>query len=93
MLGGILPDVNIEDLNEVICVQYSGINDKNGCGIFEEDILRYSSNGEHRYVKVHFHQGSFLFDNRVPSEFLQQYNEVEVAGNVFENEDLLSNRV
>jgi uncharacterized phage protein (TIGR01671 family) len=91
LFGNLLNDVSIEDLNDIVALEFTGLYDKNDREIFEGDILLCSFRTERRYVEVRFHNGAFLFENRMPMEFLQ-YNEVEVAGNICENAGMLFNQ-
>ena len=82
-----------------IC-QYTGLNDKNGKKIFEGDIVRYGEiSGEVKFA-LHesnwqigkYNQGFFV---TFPKEYLLRNelgywrNKIVVAGNVFDNPDLL----
>lgn len=82
-----------------IC-QYTGLNDKNGKKIFEGDIVRYGEiSGEVKFALYEsnwqigkYNQGFFV---TFPKEYLLRNelgywrNKIVVAGNVFDNPELL----
>lgn len=71
---------NILDNEELIVEQYTGIKDKNGANIYENDIVKTS--GFNIYV-VEFFDGKFN-----PVSELEGSN-LEVIGNIHQNSDLL----
>lgn len=78
---------------ETIC-QYTGLIDKNGKQIWENDIVDTyeSDSGETLRNVVKFKQGCFkVFKNYYCPMYLDKYNtsELEVHGNVFDNSELL----
>ena len=89
---------------ETIC-QYTGLNDKNGNKIWENDIVNFSDcdmSTESGYGDVFVNAGkvaydtesmSYFFTNRVTVDMgdIIIKDEVEVIGNVFDNPELLEN--
>lgn len=68
--------------------QYSGLNDKNGKGIYEGDILQHEMVEE--LITVIFKNGAFRSSiNNMPIGSFR-LSEIEVIGNVFENPELLT---
>lgn len=74
-------------------MQYTGLKDKNGKEIFENDIVKIDS-WEPKIHEVVFDRGAFCFRSGKDDNF---YNDCkyleqgEVIGNVFENPELLTN--
>lgn len=79
---------------DVILMQFTGLKDKNGKEIYEEDIVRsegnllsiqYSIDGNHAY-----YAGYRLDDPGLETVMeLFNYGELEVIGNIYENPELL----
>ncbi|AIM63084.1 YopX family protein [Weissella ceti] len=78
--------------------QYTGTDDKNGIGIYENDILRQDILGRgYYYYVVEWYRGCFFlsrvgFSSRKAMflEYEEDYNtEFEVIGNIHENKELL----
>jgi uncharacterized phage protein (TIGR01671 family) len=80
------------------CVmQYTGLTDKNGKEIYENDILQWTSSnpfslGEIRKVKINYVQAQYWGQGRGLGIYLAELlanEKCEVIGNIFENPELL----
>ncbi len=103
LLGGFLYGVSIEDLNEIVALQYTGLKDKNGREIFEGDILIYkldyneSQGGQldNEIDYVHFDHATFFWGNKLKcalNEYLTGKNntvDLEIIGNIYDNPELI----
>lgn len=81
--------------NNVELMQYTGLKDKNGVKIFEGDIFTWGSTlyqviyadfgFKVKYVKGH--NEAYLYDFQL--NYFEENDEIEVIGNIYEDEDLL----
>ena len=85
--------------NGVILMQSTGLKDKNGKEIFEGDIVKFTITNGFDYVvdeygAVTYKQGAFFIVKDF-AEYLISYvytKEVEVIGNIYENQELLEGK-
>lgn len=77
--------------NGIIC-QYTGVKDKNGVKIFEGDIINDLDYG---YMVCKYINGSFIWQSikyKLDIKFFSYIPNVEVIGNIYENNDLLEEK-
>ena len=78
---------------ETVC-QYTGLKDKNGKRIWENDIVRIENSMDEGIGNIEFYGGMWYVDGE-PSNSLHdimEYDdiaEIEVIGNIFDNQELL----
>jgi uncharacterized phage protein (TIGR01671 family) len=105
LFGALLDGISIEDLNDCVSLQYTGLNDINGKNIFEGDILASRANEKpcNYLVKWSTHQSNYcgfilnpvMKDPPRVTFHIHDFQSwmahaFEVIGNIFDNPELLT---
>ena len=78
-------------LNSFVIMEYTGLKDKNGKEIFEDDLIINQSRNNKKPIKVIFKEGAFKMKYQGIIPYLTEYEclESEVIGNIYENPELM----
>jgi len=76
------------DDKKIIFMQFTSLKDKNGKEIYEGDIVKYRIYDESGTDEVEFRYANFILKNDYSS--LSMLSELEVIGNIYENNNLIS---
>ena len=87
-----LMDCDKEDLE---IMQYTGLKDKNGKEIYEGDVINCLDTDtkfgkRYKKMKVDFYNGEFGIGDNWGHLGLKHLTEIEIIGNIYENQELLS---
>ncbi len=86
----------LEQFDDIILMQYTGLDDKKGLGIFEKDIVKIEVDDGFDYIDsvgfVDWHEREreyAVFLKGEPWRRLSVRDEIEVIGDIYQNKDLL----
>lgn len=91
-------DFDIYEVDEETICQYTGLKDKNGNKIWENDIVRHEdlSNGRYIFIEQPMKNSSIVFNINESKfersdgrELYKSNTRLEVVGNIFDNPELL----
>lgn len=68
-------------------MQYTGLKDRNGVEIYENDMLSFLVGGQRYPHLVEFEKGQFIAG--IPLFVIEEKHQAEVIGNIYENPELL----
>lgn len=87
------------DFDEIEIMQSTGLFDKNGKEIYEDDIVRITLTDGFRYVvgedgAVKYKLGAFYILNGLDEYLISDFHidDIEVVGNIYENPELLGGK-
>lgn len=88
-----IEDFDIVEVNPETLCQYTGLKDKNGNRIWENDIVRIENSMDEGIGNAEFYGGMWYVDGEPNNNLydIVEYDdgEVEVIGNIFDNPELL----
>ena len=103
-LAGVTPDgkyilyIEEEEISRLevdenyIIEQYTGLKDRNGNEIYENDILEDGSGEPLEYWITRFEDGKFIGSTQGVDEDIFELTDLEIIGNIHENADLLGEK-
>ena len=85
-------DRRLVEADEIVIEQFTGLKDKNGVNIYDGDILIDDAGEPIEYWVVKFSDGGFIGECTGVAEPLFELTNLEVAGNIHEDSELLEEK-
>lgn len=86
-------EIYTDEIEDFVLMQYTNLKDKNGKEIYEGDILKVKLDDGEANLYVKYVKGEYRVVNEGKWEdslyAYMYFSDVEVVGNIYENEDLL----
>jgi uncharacterized phage protein (TIGR01671 family) len=80
-------------LSNVNLMQYTGLKDKNGTEIYQSDLVAFTEGGKRKQGEIVWKDREALFavqmDDGWGSMALQNLDDIEILGNIYESPELL----
>lgn len=96
LLGGFMNSIKLEELDDCIALEFTGLKDKTGREIYEGDLVnfllpgfaheRYPENYINEQVWYNDDDATFFFGMKAKFQAYELRN-IEVVGNIFENKN------
>lgn len=91
-----LKNGEIELPKDTVLMQYTGINDKLGIGIYEGDIIEFYYLGRHKSEVFYMGDGFYVKTNGHKDEVRENlglafpFTEIKIIGNIYQNPELIN---
>ncbi|WP_373718442.1 MULTISPECIES: YopX family protein [Jeotgalibaca] len=79
----------LEQIDDVVLMQYTGLKDENSVEIYEGDLVRVAGIFPDGLLKVWFRNGMYHVGNWNMQGFMNAFDFYEVIGNIYETPELL----
>lgn len=89
-------EIGLAELHDLIWMQFTGVLDKNKKEIYEGDICKWSELNINFYFQIIFRDGIFgyeLYEGNGKYKMMTLDGSEEVIGNIYENGDLLNEKI
>lgn len=93
--NGVIEDFDIVEVAPETLCQYTGLTDKNGEKIWENDIAYIRNNGLSGYGIIRYENGGFVVEDKKRDRIYSMFGRwtIRADGNIFDNSELLEGKV